>query len=366
MKAPFPYFGGKSTIARIVWKRFGDVPNYVEPFFGSGAVLLARPGWTPASAWIETVNDADGFVSNFWRSLQAEPDQVARYADHPVNENDLHARHAWLVQNHKQTLPARLEGDPEYYDVKVAGWWVWGMSVWIGGGFCSGSGPWQSVDEDGQRQLVYLGDTGQGVQRKRVHLGNAGLGVQRQRVHLGAGRGVKRQLVHLSDAGQGENGLLEWMRRLSDRLRRVRVCCGDWSRVVGPSVTTTHGLTAVFLDPPYSAEAGRDETIYSVEDLAVAHEVREWAIANGENPLTRIALCGYDAEHKMPDSWSRFAWKAHGGYAYLGNGRGRENRAREVVWFSPHCLKTDESFQRELFAERNEPEVLRRNGTGND
>lgn len=43
LKAPFPWFGGKSKIANEVWRRFGDVPNYVEPFFGSGAVLLGRP-----------------------------------------------------------------------------------------------------------------------------------------------------------------------------------------------------------------------------------------------------------------------------------------------------------------------------------
>ena len=36
MKAPFPWFGGKSKVSSIVWERFGDVQNYVEPFFGSG------------------------------------------------------------------------------------------------------------------------------------------------------------------------------------------------------------------------------------------------------------------------------------------------------------------------------------------
>jgi hypothetical protein len=29
LKAPFPWFGGKSRVAEIVWDRFGDVPNYV-------------------------------------------------------------------------------------------------------------------------------------------------------------------------------------------------------------------------------------------------------------------------------------------------------------------------------------------------
>src|SRR5690348_15182552 len=61
VKAPFPWFGGKSTVADLVWDRFGNVQNYVEPFFGSGAVLLNRahpPG-------TETVNDLDCMVANF-------------------------------------------------------------------------------------------------------------------------------------------------------------------------------------------------------------------------------------------------------------------------------------------------------------
>ena len=43
LRSPFPWFGGKSRVAGLVWDRFGDVPNYVEPFFGSGAVLFGRP-----------------------------------------------------------------------------------------------------------------------------------------------------------------------------------------------------------------------------------------------------------------------------------------------------------------------------------
>jgi DNA adenine methylase len=45
LEAPFPWFGGKRKVASLVWARFGEVVNYVEPFFGSGAVLL---NWTPA------------------------------------------------------------------------------------------------------------------------------------------------------------------------------------------------------------------------------------------------------------------------------------------------------------------------------
>jgi site-specific DNA-adenine methylase len=329
----------------MVWERLGGVVNYVEPFFGSGAMLLARPN----PSGIETVNDADGMIANFWRALQHDPDAVAFHADWPVNENDLHARHAWLV-GQKETLQAQLEGDPDFYDARVAGWWVWGLCCWIGGGWCSGNGPWQSVEmEDGTRQLVHLGNAGQGVDRKRVHLSNAGRGVKRRLVHLSnAGRGVKRQLVHLGDAGQGDGllprteGLYVYLAELAARLQNVRVCCGDWSRVCGPTPTVKQGLTGVFLDPPYSAEAERDMGIYSHDSGDVAHAAREWAIKNGDDPRLRIAFCGYEGEHEFPASWIAHRWHAGGGYASQGNGatKGKGNKKRECVWFSPHCLRS--------------------------
>ena len=344
LKAPFPWFGGKSRVAPLVWSRFGKLPNYVEPFFGSGAVLLGRPH----EPHVETINDKDGFVCNFWRAVQADPDGVASYADWPVNENDLHARHVWLVER-RHDLTARLEGDPDYYDAKIAGWWVWGICCWIGGEWCAGNnGPWNVVDG----RLVKTGRDQGGVWRQRPHLGD-GKGVHkasvsRQLPHLGSsGAGVhkasvSRQRPHLGTAGQGVTrpavGLHDWMQALSDRLRRVRVCCGDWARVCGPSPTSTLGLTGVFLDPPYSAEAGRDGTLYAVEDLSVAHLVREWCIENQDNPKLRIALCGYEGEHDLP-GWGCVPWKAHGGYANLGNAAGQENRHRERIWFSPACLR---------------------------
>ena len=82
MKAPFPWMGGKSRVSDLVWDRFGNVPNYCEPFFGSGAVLLNRPH----DPGVETVNDLDCMVANFWRALQHDPEGVAAAADWPVNE----------------------------------------------------------------------------------------------------------------------------------------------------------------------------------------------------------------------------------------------------------------------------------------
>ena len=299
LKAPFPYFGGKSTVAGAVWARFGDAPNYVEPFFGSGAVLLSRPH--PPKT--ETVNDADGLLVNFWRALQADPGLVAYHADWPVSEIDLTARHLELRRARADV--ERMMVEPGYYDAKLAGWWVWGLCSWIGNGWCA-------KDWRGQ---PHLGDAGQGINRRLPHLGDAGQGINR--------RGT---------------AIREYFHELAERLRDVRITCGNWSRIIGPSPTTKHGLTAVFLDPPYGADE-RQDNLYA-KDGNIAGDVRAWAIEHGDDPLMRIALCGYDTEHEdsMPPDWSRLHWRTRGGYGNRGNGRGRANRSRETIWFSPHCL----------------------------
>jgi site-specific DNA-adenine methylase len=349
MKSPFPWFGGKSRVADLVWERFGDVQNYVEPFFGSGAVLLERP----TEAGIETVNDLDCMVANFWRALKNNPDAVADAADWPVNEVDQHARHLWLSS--QEEFRERMKTEPDYYDAKIAGWWVWGQCSWIGSGWCSRQLPHLGDAGRGvNRQLPHLGDAGTGIHRKLPHLGDAGTGIHRKLPHLGdAGRGVNRQLPHLGNAGMGVNrqqefvedgegisqtrdALFRYMNDLAGRLRRVRVCCGDWSRVCGPSPTVKLGTTGVFLDPPYLD--GRTDAIYSTDSLTVAHEVREWAIAQGDDRKMRIALCGYEGEHQMPESWECVEWKARGGYGSQGDNQARENSAKERIWFSPHCL----------------------------
>ena len=231
---------------------------------------------------------------------------VATWADQPVNENDLHARHVWLLQRRDALRPS-LEGDPDYFDAQIAGWWVWGLCSWIGSGWCSGKGPWW-VDE--HRHLVHLGDAGMGVNRQLVHLGNAGMG--------------------------------DWFAALSARLRHVRVSSGDWSRVCGPSVTEKHGLTGVFLDPPYADTANRTDHLYREDCDQIAHAVRDWAVSHGDHPLLRIALCGYECEHTMPDTWTVHEWNAGQGFGAQAEDRSL-NGKKERIWFSPHCRATTQA-----------------------
>ena len=307
LKSPYPWFGGKSRANELIWPAFGDVDNFVDPFFGSGAVLLGRPNVTGT----ETVNDADGFIANFWRSLARDPEATARAADWPVSEVDLSARHLWLV-GQRAAFTERLQVDPDFYDPKIAGWWVWGLCSWIGSGWCSGEGPWSS---DGERWIDA---------RKLPHLGNAG-------------RGINRKLPHLGDAGRG---ILDAFALLSERLRRVRVACGDWRRVLGESVTVKHGTTAVILDPPYPDGFDAEEGCYSAGDGAdVWHEAAAWAVENGADRRLRIVLCGYDGTWTPPADWREVEWSPRGGYDGQGSAKG-ENRRRERLWLSPGCVDT--------------------------
>jgi len=319
LRAPFPYFGGKSRVADVVWRAFGDVPNFVEPFFGSGAVLFARPH----APGVETANDKDCYLANLWRAIAADPEAVAHHADWPVNEADLHARHLWLVR--QAEFRERMKTEPEFYDAKVAGWWVWGLCSWIGTGWCAVRGRGEGRPS---QQLPHLGNAGMGVHRKLPHLGDAGRGEaspSRQLPNLGNGNGN-------GGGALARSASADLFLALSERLRRVRVACGDWTRVTGDSVTFKHGVTGVFLDPPYDDGA----VDYSAGGGGVAAEVRAWAQEHGANPKLRIALCGYEGDPDMP-GWTVHAWKAKGGYANQGDGENK-NAERERVWFSPHCL----------------------------
>lgn len=330
--APFPYFGGKSRAVETVWSAFGEVDNYVEPFAGSAAILLGAP----EGKRVETINDYDGFIANFWRAVAHDADAVAFHADWPCNENDLFARHSWLVRQ-REKMTDKLHSDPEWYDAKIAGWWCWGSCNWIGSGWCSGNGPW-----------VHNGETLVNAS-KLPHLGNSGQGINRKLPHLSAGRGINRQLPHLS-AGRGERSafILNWMLSLQERMRSVRVTCGDWSRVVKDSVTTRHGITGLFLDPPY--ERGEMDYGNGGMGLGISGAVRAWCADSGDNRKMRIILCGHSGEHDelLSKGWTIRTWKARKGYALTDEAV--SNSASETIWCSPHCI-TEAPEIPDMFAE---------------
>jgi DNA adenine methylase len=350
LKSPFSYPGGKADIATAVWARLGDTPNYVEPFCGSAAVVLGRPHDLDGKT--ETLNDADAFVTNALRAIEADREATAYWCDRPVNEIDLTASHLWLKAQRAE-LTARCFADVHYYDAEIAGRWLWGIASWIGDGWCVADGPWIAVDG----KLVdrrTIGSNEAGVTKKmpemdhdrgaRAYRNAPGVPKKMPKIDTGDGEGTTLCGV-LSTRSTAPAALLAYFERLATRLRRVRILCGDWRRVVKPSITVNHGLTSVFMDPPYpQAEHG---TSYH-GDNNIWHDAAQWAIENGDSPLLRIAVCGYFSEQTdalFPPTWERYKWEARGGYSNQSpNGRGRANAKRECVWFSPNCINAAEDY----------------------
>lgn len=67
------YPGSKWNIARQIAELIPPHHSYVEPFFGSGAVLFNK---TPSH--IETINDLDSDVTNLFKCIQTDSERLAR------------------------------------------------------------------------------------------------------------------------------------------------------------------------------------------------------------------------------------------------------------------------------------------------
>ncbi len=72
MKAVFKYPGSKWSLAKWIISFFPEHHSYLEPFFGSGAVLFNKP-----RSNIETVNDLDGNVVNLFEWIRKDPERLA-------------------------------------------------------------------------------------------------------------------------------------------------------------------------------------------------------------------------------------------------------------------------------------------------
>lgn len=284
VKSPFPYFGGKRRIARQVWQRLGNVSAYVEPFAGSLAVLLANP---KEYGCIETVNDVDCLVANFWRSISLFPAKVLEYVQAPWSEKEFNSRCKFIFGKDLTRLGTMLEGSIDGCDPQLAGMWAWCVCMDIAG------------------PLFMKG---------------------RPRMHTGRGQGFMSKSGRLNPAKMVDG--------LHQRLKDVRVLCRDWRDALAPACTTFHGVSGIFFDPPYGVEDRK--CCYRIDSREIAGDVRKWCIEHDRDQNMRIALCGYEGEHNALEDrgWTKESWVA-------GNCMGREkdgNGTRERIWFSPSCL----------------------------
>lgn len=73
MRNVLKYPGSKWNVAKQIVQLIPEHHSYVEPYFGSGAVLFNKD---PSD--IETVNDLDSNVINLFRCIQKDSERLAR------------------------------------------------------------------------------------------------------------------------------------------------------------------------------------------------------------------------------------------------------------------------------------------------
>jgi len=109
MRSAFPYIGGKTRLADWVTNQLPNHTTYVEPFGGSGAVLLNKP-----RSKVEIFNDADSDVVTFFRVAREARGELAEWCRNTPFSEQLHDE--WADQF--------FAGDRPKDDVEHAGRWL--------------------------------------------------------------------------------------------------------------------------------------------------------------------------------------------------------------------------------------------------
>lgn len=292
LRAPFPYFGSKRIIADAVWRYIGDVKQYIEPFFGSGAVLLRRP---PSKHVMpnEIVCDIDGRIANAWRAIQFAPEETAKWCDWPVCHADLIARRKVIIEK-EPYLYENLIADPKWYDPELAGYWIYCASCAFG----------------------------------RV---------------LQNTESIPRTTDNVGCINKNVYDLFE---RLRKRIRYIKVVCGNWKKAANTiciEKLKSQNSFGVFLDPPYSLDM-RSNNLYAKENKNINKEVEKWCFEKGKDKHFRIVLAGYEGEYEnlVKGGWGTHKWVSSGGYSVCSkkgdSARSKSNRFKERLFISPGCL----------------------------
>lgn len=92
MNSVIKYPGAKWSLARWIIGHFQPHHSYLEPFFGSGAVLF-----TKERSAIETVNDRDGDVVNLFYWMRTDPERLAHAIRWTPYARDVYDQ-AWAAQ----------------------------------------------------------------------------------------------------------------------------------------------------------------------------------------------------------------------------------------------------------------------------
>ena len=369
LRSPIVRFGNKIKAADLIWKIFGKVSVYVDPFCGSLSVPLNAPYKLRRA----TINDKDALLANFWRALQKEPEAVAKWAEYPAMHIDLMARREWLRQQWPVAIQA-MHIDPDWYDVRMAGWWCWMVSNAIDMGrmayptekmtknYNAAMKAAQGFVLDWENENIrsHFPDI-EGQKKDRPHVSGS-IGVMSKTRKVGSGQWPHAYGDKGVMANKSRNNLLEWMYELAARIEHYIVLCKEWheivsSRTVLNTVPSESSYSALFLDPPYDlGEDERESNLYSVDDTNIAAAVRQWLFTPQErdgikpwyHPRLRIILCAYEGDHApIPDS-TVYQWEQPDGY-YVQRTSLKSWDKREILICNPACVPVHDTEQQSLF-----------------
>ena len=306
---------------------------------------------------------------------------MGRLSDHPPRLDGA----APLADSVGDRPGAEAVEDPNYYDAQAAGWWVWGISLWIGPGWCQPNRKntdqvphyhdnvgGRGVSIQGRPHMHNSSATGSGVSAqkqfagdKRPHIqattGACGVSAQKQfvgdqRPYVSAKLGAnavtaqthgRDQRPRADGTGSGHAvtalaktriDLVDWFDRLAARLKGVIVLNRGWESAVTPTVLmqTPSGPkppAGILLDPPYLT-ADRSK-IYGSDMIGesnrVAKDSYEWALEHGDS--YRVAYCCHEGDFEVPEGWT-FETNTFGGI----KDAKRSAERRDMVMFSPACV----------------------------
>ena len=281
IEPPVFYFGGKRDLAPTVWQRFGKSKVYIEPFTGMAASLLGRPIETFPSGFIESVNDKNALIANFFRSAQCKPEEVVHHAVHPPIEIELLARWSSLLAARHQLSEKLL--DPEYYDARAGGWWLYCFANFV-------------------------------------------------RPREGAAKPRKMKPSFRASgilSPNSQHRAWDYFVELQQRMANVRIMCRDYQELlVDSEINEAKGnVASILVDPPYKANA----EMYAKEFRTTPFDydaLLQRCIELGSRDNVRIALCGYSGDYDMPDDWTIERWHP-------------QEDSLERVWYSPGCKDAD-------------------------
>ena len=318
VKAPFFYFGGKSMIAELVWKLLGnDIKRYFEPFAGSLAVLFAREKDTN-TLYSEIVNDLDCLLINVWKALKYASHEVALLCCDPSSQLLYWQRICYIIK-HKDFLLERMLKDDEYYDIKLAAYWIYCKSSKIGA---------VAIDKTDINDIYNSIDNG----------------ITRGRIQLLRSNGIHSKCAHLYNPYSVTRCKLErltlWFSQIQSVLENVKITCMDWKRLFneGSHWQDDNGSSdiGIFFDPPYG-DIERRKSLYRIDSYSVAKEVNDFCVKNAYKKTYRIVIAGYEGEHNNLENYGykKYSWKAQGGYGNINSNY--ENKNKERLWASYSC-----------------------------